>query len=429
MANLYIFDTSVIIADPYSIKSFPDSEIVIPISVLDEIDKLKKYLGQTGQCARVFMRLLDKISNLGNIDTGILLDNNAIIKVDVNDYPTNFGDRLYGDTRILACAYHTAQNNKHDVILLTNDINLRVRGRAKGIVCQSYDKNEIIASELYSGIQYIENVKAGEKLNKDEYLLPSKYDLKLNINECVIFHNKDKIEIAKGRLMHDGKLKLVPKTYPWSLTPRNNEQELLIDIIMDPNISLVTVAGHAGTGKSIVSIAAALELVLHKKLYSKLIIYRPIQAVGNDLGFLPGEKNEKLIPYFSAVMDNFEVLFSGKTDSTWKKDLEMFQKKGRIELEAITYIRGRSIPNSLIIMDESQNINAKDMKTVLTRVGEGSKIILLGDIEQIDDKDLDASHNGLTEVIERFKGWEGAAHLTLVKGERSLLASKAATVL
>ena len=367
---------------------------------------------------------------MGDISIGILTDNDNIIKVDIASYPNDFGDRLYGDTRILACAYYV-NKNKDNVVLLSNDLNLRVRGRALGLMCEKHEKANGSTTELYAGVQYLKNEEAGTKLEADGSISAVEYDLDLQPNEYVVFTNKHGDEISKGRLSKKGKIKIVPKISPWGLVARNSEQEMLIDLIMDPKISLVTAIGHAGTGKSIVSIASCLELVLHKKVYNKVSIYKPIESVGKELGFLPGDLESKLSPIFLSVKDSFEVLFSGsgKAGTDWKRDLEMFQKKGRIEFEPITYIRGRSLPFTLMLMDECQNLDAKDVKTLLTRAGEGSKILLLGDIEQIDNKDLDASNNGLTQVIERFKGWDNFAHITLVHGERSILASKAAELL
>jgi PhoH-like ATPase len=198
---------------------------------------------------------------------------------------------------------------------------------------------------------------------------------------------------------------------------------------MDRNIDLITLIGKAGTGKSLIVLATALELVLNKKEYDKFIIYRPIQPVGNDIGYLPGTMEEKLAPWFTAIMDNFEMLFATKNGGDWKRNLEMYQKNGRIEMEAITYIRGRSIPNAIILVDECQNLTKEDVKTILTRAGEGTKIILTGDIEQIDNSLLDATSNGLTHVIEKFKDSELAGHVTFTQGERSKLATKAAEIL
>jgi PhoH-like ATPase len=249
------------------------------------------------------------------------------------------------------------------------------------------------------------------------------------MHECVLFESPNGDGISMGRKVSNNKLKLIRKIYPWGVSSRNKEQSFAMDLIMDKGIDLVTLVGKAGTGKSLILLATAIELVISRKEYDKFIIYRPIQSVGNDIGYLPGTMEEKLAPWFQAIMDNFELLFGNKVGADWKRDLEMFQKKGKIEMEAITYIRGRSIPNAIILVDECQNLSKEDVKTILTRAGEGTKIILTGDIEQIDNSSLDATNNGLIHVIEKFKDSEMAGHITFTQGERSRLASKAAEIL
>lgn len=428
MTKTYVFDTSVLIADPLSITAFPNNDIVIPIAVLDEIDKLKKMPNITGKNARVFMRLLDGISELGDISVGVMTDNGSVVKVDTITYPNDFGNALYGDTRILACAYHVNKDKKGNVVLVSNDINLRVRGRAAGLMCEKYEKNQASLSDLYTGVKEIVNIEAGIKLAENGTIIAENYDIKCYPNECVIFLDEEGKELSKGKFLKKGKIKSVSKSYPWGLSPRNSEQELAIDVIMDNKIPLVSLVGSAGCGKTIVSLAAALELVLNKKAFDRLIIYRPIQAVGNDIGYLPGSYSEKLEPYFGAIIDNFEVLFTDE-NGKWKQNFEMYKKKDKIQFEAITYIRGRSIPNSLILLDECQNISKEDIKTVLTRVGEGSKILLSGDIGQIDAQSLDIGNNGLTYAIEKFKSSDNAAHITFKHGQRSKLATEASLLL
>jgi PhoH-like ATPase len=231
-----------------------------------------------------------------------------------------------------------------------------------------------------------------------------------------------------GRKIGHNKIQLVKKQYPWSLNPRNKEQVLAVDMLMDPNIDLITLIGIAGCGKSLIALACALEMVLNKKMYDRLIVYRPFEPVGNEIGFLPGSMEEKLLPWMGAVMDSFEVLFSNR-DGDWRKNLEMYIKKHKIELEAMTFIRGRSIANSIILIDEAQNISQNDIKTLLTRAGQGSKIVLTGDISQIDTKNLDVTSNGLTYVIDCFQDTHLSGHITFTKGERSRLASMAAELL
>lgn len=800
MRKTYVFDTSTLIYDPCAWKQFPNSDVIIPIAVLNELDKLKKQPGEAGRNARVCIRLLDELSDTLDITTGVTVEDDTLIKIDATYRDLSepefagFGDPKYGDTQILACALAVAKEYPDDcVTLVSNDINLKVKVKSRGVDAISHDGSKFAASDLYAGAQTVQDEEAGEDLLQFGSINPQLYGLKLNMNECVFFENSLGDEIAMGRKVSNDKVKLIRKVYPWNIASRNKEQAFAMDLIMDKNIDLITLIGKAGTGKSLIVLASALELVLGKKEYDKFIIYRPIQPVGNDIGYLPGPQpldakiatpngwvtmgdikpedfiigsdgkakkvlnifpkgekevfkvifsdgssteccddhlwyttalnesqrksklgsvkslkeiretlkvyktqvnnhkiplvkpvefneseniinpyimgillgdgtltenysvyftssdeqiaencqallpsnvlckvkntvknsfnysfimknnlncikrednifaneikrlnllgkksgnkfipqeykfnsinnrlhllqglmdsdgfvsedgsdvsysttsdqlakdvqfivqslggiakinnkkstysydneiktlhskvvsislpkdmcpfrlnrkinrfksrkfdlnrmivdvvsvgiketkcilvdsedhlyatddfilthntmEEKLGPWFQAIMDNFETLFSSKmtrgngknSPYDWKKDLQMLQEKGRIEMEAITYIRGRSIPNAIILVDECQNLSKEDVKTILTRAGEGTKIILTGDIEQIDNQLLDATDNGLTYVIDKFKDSELAGHITFVQGERSKLASKAAEIL
>ena len=839
--NIYVLDTSVLVDDPFAFKQYINSEIIIPIISFEELDKVKKNANGSGKNARVCIKAIDEISELGDISTGILLSNeNILLKVDTAIYPEspNFGDPTYGDTHILRCAYHVKEKNPNqEVILVSNDINLRLKARAWSIMAESYHFRSSAVEELYSGIKVIVDPDAGYNLKEEGFINPQEYGFNLNPHECILFEDDLGNGIAIGRKTDPKKISLLKKNNIWKIFPKNKEQAFAVDLIMDPNVDLVTLTGKAGCGKTLITLASALELVLERQQYNKLVIYRPIQAVGNDIGFLPGpqpldakiltpngwttmgelkvgdlvigrdgksttvsgvypkgiksvykittsdglsteacedhlwstsnqkerkkkissikttkqiqkslnekhfiprneavefnkknlpldpyllgvylgdgnssdnhftiyssdqeiieklspeiykhdchiknqkanklsfriypnkqigkagarnvktinvltnevktfnsigdaanyfkispsaissrcnsintfdnikyeytrntmksshpiisklmdlelygkkawdkfipkeylyssiedrvallqglmdtdgsiKKNgecsftttsetlanniselvrslggranpkirnrlgkrnkvnevdiiarrvsyeftislpgninpfslnrkskfynsnknpakiritsidyvgekevqcikvespehlyvtdnfiithntmeEKLGPWFQAVMDSFEVLFSSKekNNNEWKKDLEMFQRKGKIEMEAITYIRGRSIPNAIILVDEAQNLCKEDMKTILTRAGQGTKIILTGDIEQIDNQELDAMNNGLTFVIDKFKESELAGHITFTKGERSRLATKASEIL
>jgi PhoH-like ATPase len=434
MRKIYVLDTSALIYDPCTYKQFPNSDVIIPIAVLNELDKLKKGASEASRNARVAIRLLDEVSEHGDIIGGLSLEDDITLKIDTNHIDltnirySGFGDPTYGDTQILACAYvHWLDN--HETTLVSNDINLRVKAKARGINAQAHEGTRSHLSDLYSGVQVIVDEEAGLDLQQQGTIDPRMYGLKLTSNECVLFESDNGDGIAMGRKIAPDKLRVIKKTYPWSVAARNVEQTFLIDLITDKNIDLITAIGQAGTGKTLVALASALELVLNRREYDKLVIYRPIQSVGNDIGYLPGTMEEKLSPWFQAIMDNFEFLFSGKSVTDWKRELEMFQKKGRIEMNAITYIRGRSIPNSIILVDEAQNLTASEIKTILTRAGEKTKIILTGDVEQIDNDNLDATDNGLVYAIQKFKDSDLAGHITLTKGERSRLASLAAKIL
>jgi predicted ribonuclease YlaK len=829
MRKKYILDTSVLIHDPQSFKSFHNSDVILPITVLDELDKLKKSPGEVGKNARVTIKLLDEICNQApDINAGLLLDHDILFSIDAAPYEIT-NEVMYGDNRILACGQSIGKNCSEDVILVSNDINMRVRARALGLMAEGYEANTAMVSDLYPGIQYIKDEVAGNDLISTGVICPSDYGYQFHPNECVVFQDEEGNEMAKGRQINLDYMRIIKRFYPWSLSPRNIEQEFAIELIMDPKVPLVTLIGRAGTGKSLITLAAALELVLEKRQYNKFIIYRPIQPVGNDIGFLPGpqpldakvltptgwttmgelkmgstvisrdgkptkvigiypkgtksvykvntnigsteccedhlwltrtsrnkrltsikttreimdtlqdqhhlprneavqftgnelplspytfgallgdgslaskitlyntdddiikrvndevkslgyvlhknnkmsydvvsvlsdynnrpgrqvrtvnmvtneinsypsmvmasksigvgtggiykrcNKNqiianiryeftnsnryenaiknifyelellniideakfipaiykyssiedriellrglmdtdgtikengeasfcttskrlaldvielvktlggranlhsrnrigksniyngaeiicrkisyeftislpgtinpfymkrkakmhkperglspvtiksieyigekevqcilvenpehlyitddfivthntmeEKLTPWFQAVMDNFEVLFTSHSGDKWRTNFEMARRKDKIQMEAITYIRGRSIPNAIILIDESQNLTKDEVKTILTRAGENTKIILTGDLEQIDHANLDATNNGLAYVIDKFKDSKLAGHITFTHGERSELASHAASVL
>jgi PhoH-like ATPase len=433
MRKTYVFDTSALIDDPNAWKQYPHCDLVIPMTVLEELDDLKKQAGQTGRNARVSIRFLDKLSDSGDINTGILLENDSLIRIDANYIDITdgrYGAPDYGDSKIIACL--VATNEAHpekDVTLVSNDFALRTKAKARSIDAVSHSVSGGTFDDLYSGVQIVEDEEIGMELQRNSTIDPRCFGLKLNPNECVLFQDQFGEGICLGRKVAPDKLKLVRKQYPWQIQAKNKEQSFAMDLITDKSVDLVTLIGKAGTGKSLIVLACALELVISKKEYDKFIIYRPIQSVGNDIGYLPGTMEEKLAPWFQAIMDNFELLFTNKVGGDWKRDLEMFQKKGRIEMEAMTYIRGRSIPNAIILVDECQNITKEDVKTILTRAGENTKIILTGDIEQIDNSGLDATNNGLTHVIEKFKDCDFAGHITFTQGERSKLATKAAEIL
>ena len=417
----YILDTSALITNPCAYSDFHNSTVIIPITVLDELDKLKKLPNEAGKNARVAVRKLDEISKTApDLSLGILLDHDVFLKIDTTNYPV-IGDALYGDTRIIACA-----KAQEDPIVVSNDLNMRVRSRAMGMQAESYDKNAA-PNDLYSGIQYISDDASIVELSSKNGVKSSSLGVKLNTNECVVFRD-DNGKTTSARKTSKDILRVVKKQSPWGLEAKNSEQELGIDLLMDTRIPLITFVGNAGTGKSILALACGLELVLSKKLYERMIIYRPTIDVDEGLGFLPGSIEEKLLPWMQPINDNLEVLLK-EGDGKSKAMLETYKKKGLIEIDALSYIRGRSIPNAFILFDEAQNCSAAQIKTVLTRVGEGSKICLTGDISQIDNKDLDPTNNGLSYVIEKFKASHLSGHITFVTGQRSPLASAAAELL
>ena len=430
----YVFDTSALIHDPsiYKNESFHHSDVIIPIAVLGELDKLKKIGDEVGRNARVAIKLIDEITQLGDVSIGILLDNDILFRIDTfysDEYP-DFGPLDYGDTQILICAYNTfLKHASQDVVLVSKDICLRVKAEARGLTSLDCSDNKKEINDFYQGFQIVVSEETGIALQKATIIDPREYNLDLLPNECIAFETETSDVIAMGRNISENKVKLIKKYYPWQLASRNKEQSFAIDMIMDKNIDLVTLTGKAGCGKTLVALACALELVCNRKEYDKLVIYRPIQPMGNDIGFTPGSIQEKLEPWFQAVYDNMETLLSFKNHKEWRREMEMLQKKGMLQLEALTYIRGRSIPNAIILIDECQNLSKDEIKTVLTRSGENTKILMTGDIFQIDSPKLDASNNGLSYVIDKFKTSDLAGHINFNVGERSRLATLASDIL
>jgi PhoH-like ATPase len=422
MNKIYVLDTSALIEDPTLIYSFDNSQIVVPYVVLEELDKLKKYQGDVSKNARAAIRMLDEIFSSSEEDN-ISFGNNSKIKVDFDFEENLLEDMDYGDNEIICCAFKIQKLSNRQVTIVTGDINLRLKAKAFGMSATSYSKS-ISFLDLFDHMSYSYDYELGIELqNKGSVDDP----LGLDTNSFLLFNDNIEKKYALSRKMPNGKLKLLKDLKPWGISPRNKDQACLIELVMDKSVELVSALGIAGSGKTLCALACGLELVLNMKAFDKLIIFRPVQVVGQDIGFLPGSEDEKMAPYFSAIMDSMEILFGSKP--TWKKDFEMYINRGKIELDLITFARGRSIPNALIIVDEAQNFSEHEMKTLLTRVGERTKVVLTGDANQIDSRNLNLINNGLTKVIKSFKGSKIFGNVTLMKGERSRLATEAARVL
>lgn len=427
MRKTIVVDTSVFAFDFNCLNFIEESDIIIPIVVLSELDKIKTYSGSAGKNARLAIRKLDELCTNADVTKPIKLQNGSTVRIDSSEHGGSFGDPGYGDNQILACAV-TNNKAKKKVTLLTRDINLRIRARAAGLLGEDYTKDNKSEVELYQGFKTIVDVDAGMELLESAEYDYSQAKYSFDPNEFVNFVEENGDGISIGRNV-GGKIRAIQSQTPWGLNPLNREQAFAINMLMDTKVSLVTMIGRAGSGKTLMAIASALELVLEKRRYQKLIIYKPTVQIGKDLGALPGTLQEKIGPFMGSVMDSFEFLFSkggsNKERDRWKMTLGMYQEKGVIEMDAIQYIRGRSIPDALILIDEAQNLTQDELKTILTRAGKGTKIILTGDATQIDAENLDLLNNGLTHVIEAFKDSELAGHITLQHCERSDLANEA----
>jgi PhoH-like ATPase len=433
MRKTYIIDTSVLVYDPNSYQSFAGNDVIIPIYVLDELDKLKTLPNDAGRNARVFIRTLDKLCQQGELHRGIRLDNDIFLKIDTSQVQAEvFGSKTYVDNKILACAKRLADDRKDysPVVVVSRDINLRIRARAFEMQAEDYETAQAKTSDLYLGFRQVVNEELGLLLQANGYLDCKLFEEFNDVmpNECLHFVDEEGGGLAIARRVNDT-IKLIPDRSPWELSLRNKEQAFAADLLCDPRIPLVTLVGRAGTGKTLCAVASGLEMVLAKKAFNRLVIYRPIQPVGNDIGYLPGTMEEKLDPWMGPIKDSLDFLTGkSKKGGSWKDKLSP-QYAEKIEMQALTYVRGRSIPNAFIIVDEAQNLTKEEVKTILTRASSGTKVVLTGDIEQIDNSSLDATNNGLSYVIEKFKDSELAGHITFSKGERSALAAKAAEIL
>ena len=390
--KIYVVDTNIIMNDPNVVKKL-HGRVFIPTTVLTELDKHKQGHSEKARSVREFARYIEKNQN----------------KV---WFHSSEGYEGTADERIIASAQTLSKT--YDVTMVTNDILMGVLARARSIKVDRYEGVEARADVLYKGI--LED-KAAEIARQVFSKNKSK-----NLNQYLVCHD------GIHKTTKDGLERLGKDVNIWGISHRNVEQRCALDALLDDNIKLVTLTGKAGTGKTLLSIVAGLEAVINKGTYKKLIVARPVIPMGQDLGYLPGDLNEKLAPWMQPIMDNIEFLFGNqnkKTQNTWQE----LQNDGILKMEALAYIRGRSIPNEFIIIDEAQNLTRHEVKTIISRAGEGTKIILTGDIYQIDNPKVDSMSNGLSYVIDKFKDQAIAAHIHFSKCERSELAELASELL
>ena len=440
MKKTYVFDTSALLTNYKCIYEYKNNDIIIPFKVLEEIDNQKKRQDGVGFNARMLIRELDLLREKGNIYLGVRLAKGKGL-ISIRSYDKNLLPDEYklsnADNEIIGTAITERKKNfNKKVIMVTKDIHMRVKCDTLELPCEDYDKDKIHNNNgSYSG--YIEH-HIDEKLidyfyEGQEVYLDEK-EIKVYPNQCILFkslQNSKKSALARF-VSYDEPIKKISdnKRGVWGVQPKNKEQTFAFSLLMDEKVPVVSLIGPAGSGKTLLAIAAGLEQTLAGEKYNKLVISRPVQPVGKDIGFLPGTVEEKMNPWLAPIRDNLEFLMSysySKRDNY--ETLDTYIESGVIEVEALTYIRGRSIANAYIIIDESQNLTAHELKTIITRVGENTKIILTGDIEQIDNLYVDQQSNGLSYAIEKFKEYDLAAHLTLKKGERSAVATLASKIL
>lgn len=461
MKKTYILDTNVLLSDPNSIRNFEDNDLIIPMMVLEELDKHKGRSDEVGRNCREITRTLDTLSHNQNFKDGIDLPGGGRLKIlSCNQeykqlLPPELGYGSSVDNMIIGFVLQIMQINPN-VILVSKDINVRVKCSSLGIQAEDYLSNKVShnVDALYTGVKVIETTEKtvdsfyqGKKLNVMELTEEPTYPNQVIVLKAVDGQGNT-LNSALARRNVDGFLLHVQKhENVFGIRCRNKEQIFSMDLLMNPDVKMLTLTGRAGCGKTLLALAAGLEQLesLGKKpIYQKLVVSRPVQPVGRDIGFLPGTLEEKMEPWIAPIRDNLEYLLGSsmrknhvprrkKPDDRQGgfKDpyLELMQQKGLIEIEAISFIRGRSIPNTFMIIDEAQNLSMHELKTIVTRVGENTKIVLTGDIEQIDNVHVDTFTNGLTYAVEKFKNYGLSGHVTLLKGERSELATLASKIL
>tara|TARA_R110000868_G_scaffold92255_2_gene255893 strand:- start:1738 stop:3057 length:1320 start_codon:yes stop_codon:yes gene_type:complete len=432
--KIYVLDTSVYLTNADAIYAFKNHDIYVPLKVFEEIDKHKKRQDLVGAQARKIIRIWDELRSKGSLKEGVeirpglgTVRSVSASDIDRDDLPQDLDIKI-PDHLIIATARTVARESERKVILVSRDINMRVIADAIGLPCEDFQNQQIVddSDNIYTGFTEIlvdDDIVDQFYEKEDVYL----NDINLKTNEYVMLisnTNEKKTALGKHTNEHTPLRRLYnDKKGVWGIKPRNKEQSFLIDALMDPSIEIVTAIGKAGSGKTLCAIAAGLEQTLDERssTYTRIIVSRPVQPLGKDIGFLPGTMEEKMSPWLMPIQDNLQTLMGND-----KVTLDMYIQQGTIEIEAITYIRGRSIGKAFIIIDEAQNLTTHELKTIITRVGEGTKIVLTGDVEQIDNVYIDATTNGLTHAVEKFKDFELAAHVTLLKGERSRVATFAA---
>ncbi len=431
-----VVDTNVILFDALAINKFHDSDIFIPFSVIEEIDRFKRDLGENGRNARHFSRFVDVLREKGSLAKGVELESAkshvfVISDTQFKGLPPEINLGI-PDHRILAVAYALmAENEKFEVELITKDINLRIKADVFGINAKDFDPDNTHLEDMYKGVKEIDlNPDQIDKFYKDRGLeLGDEY--KLNTNQYLIMKDRSNPNHSAIGRYSGVDTRVVPLISPtesiWGIHPRNMEQSFALDALLNDELLFVSLVGKAGTGKTLLALAAGLHKTLDEGRFQRLLVSRPIFPMGRDIGYLPGDVEQKLNPWMQPIFDNVEFLLGADKKAAGRA--QELINQGMLNIEPLTYIRGRSIPNQYLIVDESQNLTPHEIKTIVTRAGQGTKVVLTGDPQQIDNPYIDASNSGLTYSVERFKGQKISAHVSLTKGERSELAELAANIL
>ena len=451
MRKVYVLDSNVLLHDPRAIFKFDEHEVVLPISVIEEIDHFKRETSELGRNARQTSRFIDELRELAEqtLQQGVDLPNGGRLRVAVTDDVLAHTNGRTADNKILAQALAERDAKPpRPTIFVTMDTNLRIRADALGLRAENYEGGRIRLDDLYNGVLHVDAPTAlVDQLGKrkpvplaDLFNEPAPAlrggattSEDLFANACIVMRDvaNDK-HTALGRY-EPKEQRIAPlrlgREGIWGIRPRNAEQAFACDLLLDDSVRLVTLVGRAGTGKTLMALASGLQKVLGDGVYARLLVSRPIMPLGRDMGYLPGTIEEKLNPWMRPIFDNLEYIFAGGGFRDAGRSYEELLGAGTIQVEPLTYIRGRTLPNQFLIVDEAQNLTPHEVKTIITRCGSDTKIVLTGDPDQIDNPYVDAASNGLTMVAERFKTEAIAGHVTLHKGERSELAERATELL
>ena len=440
MKKTFILDTNVLLHDVNCIREFADNDIIIPMAVIEELDAFKTGADTRGKNARIVSRTLDDLRKKGRLNEGVKLDNGGVLKI-VMDFPNALPYSMAfnkADNAILNIAYTLgkdgdAKKSTGPVIVVTKDINMRLKAEALGLNAQDYITDKVNVEELYTGVSELvvsANVIDSFYLHKKLELNPAKFVP----NQFVILKTNDgSKKSAMGRVSNTGSITLRPlsmrEPVAWGISPLNKEQRFAMELLLDNSLDLVTLVGTAGTGKTLITLATGLQRTMDDNAYRRMVVCRSLVPVGKDLGFLPGTKEEKLDAWMGAIYDNLAFLADRKNPDEGDDKAHYLLDSGKIEIASVTHMRGRSLPGQYMIVDDAQNLTPHEMKTILTRAGEGTKVVVTGDPYQIDTPYLDVESNGLTYLVDRLRGQKNYGHITFTKTERSRLADVASRLL
>jgi PhoH-like ATPase len=439
MKKNYVLDTNVLLHDPHAIFKFEDNDLILPIYVIEEIDQFKRDSNERGRNARAVTRVLDaERAKNGSLAQGVRIGEGGSLRVHVPDRRPRLEIALNpasGDHAILQTAIDLRDASPDKpTIFVTMDVNLRIRADALGLVTEAYENQSVDAERLETGI--VELAVSAAELDKffesGSTKPPPGEELHANVS-VALRDDAPRPRTALGRFHLDsGEIRAlkVPREPVVGVRPRNKEQSFALDLLLDDRIRLLTILGKAGTGKTLLALAAGLKLTVEDGVYARLLVSRPVMPLGRDIGFLPGDVNEKLNPWMQPIYDNLEFLLAaGGGKRRGMRGYDDLFNSGQLQVEPLTYIRGRSLPQQYVIVDEAQNLTPHEVKTVITRCGEGTKIVLTGDPFQIDNPYVDSSTNGLSVTADRLRGEGIVGHILLSTGERSELANIAANKL